>query len=80
MLVGLDGEPVISDIEGLMYTDIEVEHCWMRMRLGWRYEAARRRASPALSAMRSTVPMPDGDRSRRRPGGQRSMNGVMQNR
>ncbi len=40
-LVGLDGEPVIIDIEGLMYTDVEVEHCWMRMRFGPHYEALR---------------------------------------
>lgn len=40
-LVGPDGEPVIIDIEGLMYTDIEVEHCWMRMRFGPHYEALR---------------------------------------
>ncbi|GAB3086030.1 phosphotransferase [Micromonospora schwarzwaldensis] len=40
-LVGLDGEPVIIDIEGLMYTDIEVDHCWMRMRFGPHYEALR---------------------------------------
>jgi hypothetical protein len=40
-LVGPDGEPVIIDIEGLMYTDIEVEHCWMRMRFGPYYEALR---------------------------------------
>jgi hypothetical protein len=39
--VGPDGEPVIIDIEGLMYTDIEVEHCWMRMRFGPHYEALR---------------------------------------
>lgn len=38
-LVGPDGEPVLIDIEGLMYTDIEVEHCWMRMRFGPHYEA-----------------------------------------
>ncbi|GGM27804.1 MULTISPECIES: phosphotransferase [Micromonospora] len=38
-LVGPDGEPVIIDIEGLMYTDIEVEHCWMRMRFGPHYAA-----------------------------------------
>ncbi|HLL64899.1 MAG TPA: phosphotransferase [Micromonosporaceae bacterium] len=40
-LVGPDGEPVIIDIEGLMYTDIEVEHCWMRMRFGPHYAALR---------------------------------------
>ncbi|MEZ0110823.1 hypothetical protein ABH920_004838 [Catenulispora sp. EB89] len=40
-LVGPDGEPVLIDIEGLMYTDIEVEHCWMRMRFGPHYDALR---------------------------------------
>ncbi|WP_328339750.1 hypothetical protein [Micromonospora sp. NBC_00421] len=40
-LVGPDGELVIIDIEGLMYTDVEVEHCWMRMRFGPHYEALR---------------------------------------
>ncbi|GIJ76630.1 Phosphotransferase enzyme family protein [Micromonospora phaseoli] len=40
-LVGPDGEPVIIDIEGLMYTDIEVEHCWMRMRFGPHYASLR---------------------------------------
>jgi len=48
-LVGPDGEPVIIDIEGLMYTDIEVEHCWMRMRFGPYYEALR---NPALDPKR----------------------------
>jgi hypothetical protein len=48
-LVGPDGEPVIIDIEGLMYTDIEVEHCWMRMRFGPHYEALR---NPALDPRR----------------------------
>lgn len=40
-LVGPDGEPVITDIEGLMYTDVETEHCWMRMRFGPHYDALR---------------------------------------
>lgn len=40
-LVGPEGEPVLIDIEGLMYTDVEVEHCWMRMRFGPHYEALR---------------------------------------
>jgi hypothetical protein len=48
-LVGADGEPVLIDIEGLMYTDIEVEHCWMRMRFGPHYEALR---NPALDPRR----------------------------
>ncbi|WP_232664398.1 phosphotransferase [Pseudonocardia sp. TRM90224] len=48
-LVGPDGEPVIIDIEGLMYTDIEVEHCWMRMRFGPHYEALR---NPDLDPLR----------------------------
>jgi hypothetical protein len=48
-LVGPDGEPVIIDIEGLMYTDIEVEHCWMRMRFGPHYEALR---NPGLDPRR----------------------------
>ncbi|SDO95528.1 aminoglycoside phosphotransferase family protein [Actinacidiphila guanduensis] len=50
-LVGPDGEPVIIDIEGLMYTDIEVEHCWMRMRFGPHYEALR---NPDLDPRRMT--------------------------
>jgi hypothetical protein len=48
-LVGPDGEPVLIDIEGLMYTDIEVEHCWMRMRFGPHYEALR---NPDLDPLR----------------------------
>lgn len=36
-LVGPDREPVLIDIEGLMYFDIEVEHCWMRMRFQEHY-------------------------------------------
>jgi phosphotransferase family enzyme len=40
-LVGPAGQPVIIDIEGLTYTDIEVEHCWMRMRFGPHYEVLR---------------------------------------
>ncbi|TBL45353.1 hypothetical protein EYA84_00850 [Verrucosispora sp. SN26_14.1] len=48
-LVGPDGEPVIIDIEGLMYTDIEVEHCWMRMRFGPHYAMLR---NPDLDPLR----------------------------
>lgn len=32
VLIGPDNEPVLIDIEGLMYFDVEVEHCWMKMR------------------------------------------------
>ncbi len=31
------GEPVLIDIEGAMYFDVEVEHVWMRMRFGGHY-------------------------------------------
>ncbi|GLW72774.1 aminoglycoside phosphotransferase [Kitasatospora phosalacinea] len=34
VLVGPDGEPVLIDVEGLLYADAEVEHCWLRMRFG----------------------------------------------
>jgi Phosphotransferase enzyme family len=40
-LVGPQGEPVIIDIEGLMYFDAEVDHCWMRMRFEEHYQALR---------------------------------------
>ena len=40
-LVGPHGEPVIIDIEGLMYFDAEVDHCWMRMRFEEHYPALR---------------------------------------
>jgi Phosphotransferase enzyme family len=40
-LVGPHGEPVIIDIEGLMYFDVEVDHCWMRMRFQEHYPALR---------------------------------------
>jgi hypothetical protein len=48
-LVGPGGEPVLIDIEGLLYTDIEVEHCWMQMRFGTHYEALR---NPGLDPLR----------------------------
>lgn len=38
-LVGPDGEPVLIDIEGLMYFDVEVDHTWMRMRFAEHYPA-----------------------------------------
>jgi len=31
------GEPVLIDIEGAMYFDVEAEHVWMRMRFGEHY-------------------------------------------
>jgi len=36
------GEPVMIDIEGAMYFDVEVEHVWMRMRFGEHYAKLRR--------------------------------------
>jgi hypothetical protein len=36
-LVGPRGEPVLIDVEGLMYFDVEVDHTWMRMRFGEHY-------------------------------------------
>ena len=38
---GADGNPVIIDIEALMYFDVEVDHCWMRMRFQEHYPALR---------------------------------------
>ncbi len=32
VLIGPAGEPVLVDVEGLLYADPEVEHCWLRMR------------------------------------------------
>lgn len=41
VLIGPDGEPVLIDIEGLAYSDVEVEHCWARMRFQDDYEPLR---------------------------------------
>jgi hypothetical protein len=41
VLIGPDGEPVLIDIEGLMYCDVEVEHCWAMMRFQDDYEPLR---------------------------------------
>lgn len=41
VLIGPDGEPVLIDIEGLMYCDVEVEHCWTKMRFQQNYEPLR---------------------------------------
>jgi Phosphotransferase enzyme family len=40
-LVGPGGEPVLIDIEGLMYFDVEVDHTWMRMRFEEHYAPLR---------------------------------------
>lgn len=37
VLLDRRGEPVLIDIEGAMYFDVEVEHVWMRMRFGQHY-------------------------------------------
>jgi hypothetical protein len=37
VLLDSDGEPVLIDIEGAMYFDVEAEHVWMRMRFGEHY-------------------------------------------
>jgi hypothetical protein len=42
VLLDRRGEPVLIDIEGAMYFDVEVEHTWMRMRFGEHYARLRR--------------------------------------
>jgi len=42
VLLGRGGEPVLIDIEGAMYFDVEVEHTWMAMRFGEHYAKLRR--------------------------------------
>jgi hypothetical protein len=37
VLIDRHGEPVLIDIEGAMYFDVEVEHVWTRMRFGGHY-------------------------------------------
>jgi len=37
VLLDRRGEPVLIDIEGAMYFDVEVDHVWMRMRFGEHY-------------------------------------------
>ena len=37
VLLDRRGNPVLIDIEGAMYFDVEVEHVWMRMRFGQHY-------------------------------------------
>jgi hypothetical protein len=36
-LIGRDGEPVLVDLEGARYFDVEAEHAWTRMRFGGHY-------------------------------------------
>jgi hypothetical protein len=38
VLVDRDGQPVLIDIEGLMYFDVEWEHAFLRLRFGEHYE------------------------------------------
>jgi hypothetical protein len=42
VLLDRHGEPVLIDIEGARYFDVEVEHVWMRMRFGEHYAKLRR--------------------------------------
>ncbi|GAA2042665.1 phosphotransferase [Catenulispora yoronensis] len=42
VLIDPDGTPVLIDIEGLMYFDIEWEHAWTRMRFDRHYNRLRR--------------------------------------
>ncbi|MGW2824754.1 phosphotransferase [Streptomyces sp. NPDC001443] len=42
VLVDADGHPVLIDIEGLMYFDVEWEHVFLRLRFGERYPAPAR--------------------------------------
>ncbi|MFE3830635.1 phosphotransferase family protein [Streptomyces sp. NPDC059092] len=42
VLVDADGHPVLIDIEGLMYFDVEWEHVFLRLRFGERYTALAR--------------------------------------
>jgi hypothetical protein len=42
VLLDRRGEPVLIDIEGTMYFDVEAEHVWMRMRFGEHYAKLKR--------------------------------------
>ncbi|MFD7392326.1 phosphotransferase family protein [Streptomyces sp. NPDC059852] len=42
VLVGATGRPVLIDIEGLMYFDVEWEHVFLELRFGERYQALSR--------------------------------------
>ncbi|RQX15125.1 aminoglycoside phosphotransferase [Micromonospora ureilytica] len=41
VLVAPSGEPIMIDIEGLTYFDVEWEHAWLQMRFGEAYSALR---------------------------------------
>ncbi|ONK15386.1 phosphotransferase [Streptomyces sp. MP131-18] len=49
VLVDADGHPVLIDIEGVMYFDVEWEHVFLRLRFGERYTALVR---PGLDSQR----------------------------
>ncbi|MBO2465351.1 phosphotransferase [Actinomadura sp. LCR2-06] len=49
VLVGADGHPVLIDIEGLMYFDVEWEHVFLQLRFGERYTVLAR---PGLDPQR----------------------------
>jgi hypothetical protein len=49
VLVDADGHPVLIDIEGLMYFDVEWEHVFLQLRFGERYVALAR---PGLDPQR----------------------------
>jgi hypothetical protein len=42
VLIDTDGHPVLIDIEGLMYFDVEWEHVFLQLRFGERYAALSR--------------------------------------
>jgi hypothetical protein len=42
VLVSAEGHPVLIDVEGLMYFDVEWEHVFLRLRFGERYAALSR--------------------------------------
>lgn len=49
VLVDTDGHPILIDIEGLMYFDVEWEHVFLRLRFGEQYTAL---AGPGLDPQR----------------------------
>jgi hypothetical protein len=54
VLVDADGHPVLIDIEGLMYFDVEWEHVFLQLRFGERYTAL---AQPGLDPQRLNLYM-----------------------
>ncbi|AXE88403.1 aminoglycoside phosphotransferase family protein [Streptomyces sp. Go-475] len=49
VLLTPDGQPALIDIEGLMYSDVEQEHVFLRLRFGPHYDALR---APGLDEAR----------------------------